>query len=203
MTVHSQQIVTDTTRRYKHLHALAIEETGRFPFWGKFSENPTTGCWEWQGVRSRDGYGRSSHGRTTVGYTHRIAYSKLVGPVPDGLELDHLCRNPPCGNPAHLEPVTHHVNLLRGMQAQQTHCVNGHPFDSENLVMRFRRSGAPYRQCKTCVRIRAKQQTAKQMADSPDIQQWAGTSGKPDLSSTGVAARIPDPAHCAPAKGSF
>ena len=76
----------------------------------------TSGCWEWNLCKTRRGYG---HLRLPVsegggyGGAHRAVYERLVGPVPDGLELDHLCRNPSCVNPSHLEPVTHRVNLQR------------------------------------------------------------------------------------------
>lgn len=68
---------------------------------------------------------------------HRVAYNLLFGPDPDGLEPDHLCRNPGCVNPSHLEWVDHKENVLRGespfaLRARQTHCVNGHEFTPEN-----------------------------------------------------------------------
>lgn len=66
-------------------------------------------CWEWMGARNGTGYGNiESRG------AHRVIYEALVGPIPKGLDLDHLCRNPPCVNPDHLEPVTRSTNLLRG-----------------------------------------------------------------------------------------
>lgn len=113
------------------------------------------GCWEWTGSINNKGYGRTSVKRRPV-YAHRVAYELCVGPIPDGHELDHLCRNPRCVNPEHLEPVTHRVNLLRGQspmahQARQTHCLRGHPFDAENTYHRPDREG---RQCRTCNRLR-------------------------------------------------
>ena len=75
-----------------------------------------SGCWEWTGARDQRGYGRAGYGprRAGTGLVHRMVYQQVNGPVDDGLELDHLCRNPPCANPAHLEPVTHRENILRG-----------------------------------------------------------------------------------------
>lgn len=76
------------------------------------------GCWLWHGHRDDQGYGRWSHARSVHGlsiYVHRAAYTLIVGSVPDGLELDHLCRVPHCANPEHLEPVTHRENMHRGV----------------------------------------------------------------------------------------
>ena len=70
-------------------------------------------CWEWDGSRTNLGYGRIDiDGRTFL--AHRLVYERRVGPIPAGLQLDHLCRNPGCVNPAHLEPVTSRENRLRG-----------------------------------------------------------------------------------------
>ncbi|WP_096302916.1 HNH endonuclease signature motif containing protein [Jatrophihabitans sp. GAS493] len=107
-------------------------------------------CWEWRGYRQPLGYGRFRvEGRKTL--AHRYAYELLVGPIPDGLSLDHLCRNPPCVNPAHLEPVTHRENVLRGEgpaahHATKTHCPSGHAYSSENTVVDNRNR----RVCRTC-----------------------------------------------------
>jgi hypothetical protein len=79
-------------------------------FWSKVDARGV--CWEWTGWRDKDGYGGCGDGRA-----HRVAWTKLVGPVPEGLVLDHLCRNPPCVNPDHLEPVTPKVNTARGRTA--------------------------------------------------------------------------------------
>lgn len=115
------------------------------------------GCWEWQGSRNADGYGRIWTGSKADGsgrnaHVHREAYEALVGPIPDGLVLDHLCRNPPCCNPAHLEPVTSRENTIaRGVggaadQARQTHCKRGHEFTPENT----QRDRHGKRYCRTC-----------------------------------------------------
>lgn len=75
------------------------------------------GCWVWNGAKSPLGYGRVSRdGRWQE--AHRVVYEDLRGPIPKGLSLDHLCRNPSCVNPDHLEPVTHRENLRRGKQAK-------------------------------------------------------------------------------------
>lgn len=108
-------------------------------------------CWLWTGSRNGEsGYGRvciSNPKRT--GYLHRVVYEILVGQIPDGLELDHLCRQPPCCNPSHLEPVLPITNVRRGIRASQTHCKNKHPLSGDNLYLAPHSKG--YRRvCRTC-----------------------------------------------------
>lgn len=83
-------------------------------------EERESGCWEWTGALS-SGYGRIHHSPGRLVYTHRLAYELLVGPIPEGMDLDHLCRNTKCCNVAHLEPVTRQVNLLRGETLTAAH----------------------------------------------------------------------------------
>lgn len=116
------------------------------------------GCWEWLGSHFKTtGYGLfhrpdpAGVWRSTV--AHRVVYEVFVGPIPEGLEIDHLCRNRRCVNPNHLEPVTHRENGLRGesifaKEARQTHCIHGHPFSGDNL--RYKPDGR--RRCMTCER---------------------------------------------------
>lgn len=117
-------------------------------FWTKVDK--TGDCWLWTGALSKDGYGQYRvKGRTRS--AHTLAYRATVGPVPDGLMLDHLCRVPRCVNPVHLEPVTNRINVLRGVSviavnARKTVCVNGHPFDTENTY----HYPDGRRGCKTC-----------------------------------------------------
>lgn len=117
------------------------------------------GCWEFTGALV-NGYGSVQLGRGLgTDKAHRIVYRDLVGPIPDGLTLDHLCLNPRCVNPAHLEPVTRAENARRqgragrsnGGKAQKlkTHCPQGHPYAGENLSVR---SGS--RCCRACDRAR-------------------------------------------------
>jgi hypothetical protein len=109
---------------------------------------PETGCIEWQRPLSQ-GYGRLSvdgHMR----FAHRVAFV-LFAPIPDGLVLDHLCRNPPYINPDHLEPVTVAENNLRGVgcmadYARRTHCPQGHEYTPENTMIT--KVGA--RRCRVC-----------------------------------------------------
>jgi hypothetical protein len=93
------------------------------------------GCWEWIACRDRAGYGRLLVGKS-AGLAHRYIYELMIGPVPEGLELDHLCRNTSCVNPAHLEPVSHQENCRRGRQTERkTHCPRGHPYSGDNLYI--------------------------------------------------------------------
>ena len=108
-------------------------------------------CWEWTGYVNPDGYGRVGiRGRYLL--AHRVIWEALVGPIPDGLEIDHLCRNLPCVNPDHLEVVTHAENLRRGISGllnrNKTHCSVGHPYFGENLY----KSPDGARRCRTCRR---------------------------------------------------
>lgn len=113
-------------------------------------------CWVWRGAKSTKGYAtfRDDSGKKVS--VHRFAYQQFVGPIPDGLVLDHLCRNPGCCNPAHLEAVTNQVNVLRGARGQVkltvTHCKRGHEFSTENT--RIDAHGS--RNCKTCARDRGR-----------------------------------------------
>ena len=110
-----------------------------------------SGCWNWTGTRYYGyGYLRPGNGRPPV-RAHRWSYQRWVGPIPAGLELDHLCRNKACVNPAHLEPVTHRENLRRSPIASgaRTACPQGHPYDAVNTLRKRGRSG-PARVCRTC-----------------------------------------------------
>lgn len=101
------------------------------------------GCWEWTAGKDNRGYGRFQADGFRL--AHRWAWFILNGPIPDGLELDHLCRNQGCVNPFHLEPVTHAVNVARAF-ADQTHCLRGHPYDAENTY----RTPGGRRRCRQC-----------------------------------------------------
>jgi hypothetical protein len=109
-------------------------------------------CWLWTAYKTPEGYGQFWHERRNEG-AHRYAYESLVGGIPDGYELDHLCRVPNCVNPDHLEPVTHRENLLRGPTTisnrlrRRTHCRYGHEYTPENTDIR-----PGYRRCRACTK---------------------------------------------------
>ena len=126
-------------------------------------------CWLWTGALNEHGYGvfnkpaDTPRGMATC-KAHRFAYELLVGPIPEGLDLDHVyvrgCRYRNCVNPAHLEPVTNHENSLRGLRSQKTHCPQGHKYTVENTRIGVSAYGHPDRQCRTCER---RQQLARRL----------------------------------------
>ena len=110
-------------------------------FWSKV--DATGDCWEWIGARRKaDGYGAfhvAGEGQTDV--AHRVVWKLLVGPIPYGLTIDHLCRNRACVNPDHLQVVAHRVNILRGygpsgIAFRSEACPNGHPYRAETTGLR-------------------------------------------------------------------
>lgn len=123
-------------------------------FWARVEREVPDGCWQWTGAKNRDGYGNVRRaGR--VASAHVVAFQLLVGPVPEGLEIDHLCRNRACVNPAHLEPVPHRTNVLRGdappaANARKTHCIRGHNLTDPANVYNMPSGG---RRCRVCYRM--------------------------------------------------
>lgn len=118
------------------------------------------GCWEWTGWRNSAGYGYLRfEGRDQP--AHRVMWIATVGPIPDGLELDHLCTNPACVNPDHLEPVTHSENQRR-IAERQTSCRKaGHDWTDPRNV-RTRPNGRRY--CAECDRINLRERYARRKA---------------------------------------
>lgn len=111
------------------------------------------GCWVWQGPRDRKGYGHTFFGSRVDGTrraarVHRVAYEEWVGPIPRGLAIDHLCENPSCCNPNHLEAVTGAENKKRAGD-RMTACRRGHPRTPENVYV----TKTGKRQCRACRRI--------------------------------------------------
>lgn len=112
-----------------------------------------SGCWLWDGLVDPKGYGRAYvNGKTHA--VHRFVYEHYRGPIPPGLQIDHLCRVRCCVNPDHLEPVTSEVNTKRGigptaLNTVKTHCPHGHPYTPENVYSPPQNGG---RQCRICKR---------------------------------------------------
>lgn len=118
-----------------------------------------TGCWVWTGIKDKLGYGNFGfHGRKHT--AHRASYLLLIGDIPEGLDVDHLCRNPSCVNPSHLEPVTRSENIRRGFSHERakTHCPQGHPYSGENLAV----LSTGHRRCRTCMAAHRKAWKKKQ-----------------------------------------
>lgn len=136
-------------------------------FWEKVDRNgpvpvarPELGpCWLWTARLTNGGYGRFTLNTDTQVLAHRMAWELVNGPIADGLEVDHLCFVTKCVNPSHLEPVTPAVNRERStappvINAQKTHCINGHAFTPENTRYRTDRPGS--RECLACERSRCR-----------------------------------------------
>lgn len=146
----------------------------------KYVEFPQSseGCWQWMGTKDQDGYGlfwlNGSRKRA-----HRVSYEWMKGLIPEELELDHLCKNPSCVNPNHLESVSHQENCKRGEGGKKTgeknkqkmNCPKGHPYNKENTYVRFSSKRNSCRICRTCSKERMRQKRG-----------WRG--GKPNRDKT-------------------
>lgn len=121
------------------------------------------GCWEFRASPDRKGYRRFRGDCGRMVSVHRFTYELLIGPIPEGLTLDHLCRNTGCCNPKHLEPVTASENTKRGTAgewiAAKTHCPFGHEYTEENI---YNYKGK--RHCRECRRRRIRERDAKRRA---------------------------------------
>jgi len=122
-------------------------------FLDSFTVVPETGCWEWTGHKTPNGYGGFTPTGATATGAHRWSFEWFVGPIGSGFQIDHLCRNRACVNPDHVEPVTCAENIRRGetgkWQTLRTHCPKGHPYNETNTI---RRDGK--RSCRECARLR-------------------------------------------------
>lgn len=128
-----------------------------FTFPSRFASkvNFTDSCWLWTANSTAEGYGQYREGNRIV-YAHRVAYELAVGPIPEGLHLDHLCRITSCVNPGHLEPVTPAENVRRAAKAK-THCRNGHLYNATNVLV----EPSGKRRCRIC---RTRQQLSRHEA---------------------------------------
>lgn len=147
----------------------------------KVDERGPDECWPWLAQISPDGYGKFN--RSPVGQlAHRFGWYLVNGPIPDGYVIDHTCHDPAtctggkgcphraCQNPAHMVPVSNARNASaersRRPNSDKTHCLHGHPYDEANTLWSTNRAtGAKYRQCRACARIRAAKRAAAARAD--------------------------------------
>jgi hypothetical protein len=113
----------------------------------KFIFKDLSGCWIWLGSCDRNGYGVFTYYGKHM--AHRFIYEWYVGPIPDGLDLDHLCKNKSCVNPEHVEPVTRQVNIQRKYERRGT-CPAGHKYSEQNTHI----GSNGYRKCRVCDRER-------------------------------------------------
>lgn len=127
-------------------------------FESKVFPEALTGCWLWVAYANKRGYGMFALGTREQGWSlaHRFSYEMHRGPIPEGLVLDHLCRNPACVNPDHLEAVTQRTNMARSGNFRKTHCPRGHMF------------GADKRRCRTCTNERQNLRR-RRSKDQPDV----------------------------------
>lgn len=137
---HKRQGRTKLNIKLRHIKSFILHTDG------------SGNCWIWQSTVEKSGYGRIKVNTKNV-LAHRFAYELFIGDIPDGLVLDHLCRNRKCVNPAHLEPITQKQNCIRGNtglhNAIRTECVKGHIFSGVNINGK--------RICHTCNNISSKE----------------------------------------------
>lgn len=126
-------------------------------FWSKVKK--TASCWNWKAAKNSFGYGGFSLNGKWKG-SYRVSYEDKNGKIPEGLVIDHLCKNKSCVNPEHLEVVTQKQNIMRGtwfasLNAVKTHCPKGHEFTPENTIS-YKRKTWIQRQCRICHNIDCK-----------------------------------------------
>lgn len=145
-------------------------------FWAAVNKDHPNGCWVRAGWRNPHGYTQGSlDGKKKL--AHRIAYELTYGPVPEGHEIDHLCRNRACCNPDHLEAVTRRENQSRSdstftaINREKTHCPHGHPYNELNTLV----TASGYRRCRWCNVLRKR----RRFGFAPDKSDDIATQGKP------------------------
>ena len=125
-------------------------------YWALIDVRPS-GCWEWMGTKIEKGKSRG-YGYFYIGGRNvrvvRWAYEYMIGPIPEGLELDHTCRNRPCVNPWHMEPITHADNCRRG-SAKKAFCIKGHALKHPNLYVKVSHGCRGF-ECRECALARSK-----------------------------------------------
>lgn len=150
-------------------NAIGVDQLRKLSerFWSKVNRAEPDACWLWESATNQNGYGTFSMGgrEGRPEFAHRVAWMLCMGPIPEGLVLDHLCRVPGCVNPSHLEPVTHRENCARGVAAEVnaarqlsiTHCPQGHPYDDANTY----RHPQGCRKCRACAAEQARAKRAQ------------------------------------------
>lgn len=135
--------------------AVKDKKTNPEIFWSHVQKTET--CWLWTGYRQKSGgrFGTGGYGFYSGRQAHRRAYELLVGPIPEGLQLDHLCKVPRCVNPDHLEPVTQQENMRRHY-GERTHCKHGHALDAANA---YEWKGKQF--CRACNRAASRKRLAR------------------------------------------
>ena len=141
-------------------------------FMAKIEVDPTTDCWNWTGNLGWQGYGQFWSEKQKTVRAHRWSFNRWNDAVPDGMQLDHLCRNRKCANPFHLESVTPRENVLRGdtpasRNAAKAECNEGHPLAGPNLRINSRGD----RVCRECSRAASRRvtQKRKQMMEAGSV----------------------------------
>jgi len=173
-------------------------------FWAKVQPEPNTGCWLWSAATMSTGYGAFGVTSKNIQLSHRVTYLTLVGPIPEGREIDHLCRQRACCNPAHLEAVTAQTNITRQPRVinarAASHCKSGHEFTPENTQWFSGGRNKPIRRrCRTCRLAMKRRDRERQKAEKlgrrivakrADFEAWldrqeqaTGRGGEQDVAS--------------------
>jgi hypothetical protein len=137
-----------------------------------FMIDKTNTCWNWKGSLDKGGYGRIADDEGWNDMAHRWSYKNFVGDIPDGLVLDHICKNTKCVNPKHLRPVTHKQNIIdygvsnaSFLNSQKTHCIHNHELSLDNIYIYKGKRGAT-RVCKICHSKRVKEYIKRKMENN-------------------------------------
>lgn len=141
---------------------LRVKGRKPIPLEESYVVDPATGCWEWTRCRSSRSPGGPAYAALSSGNAHRWVYQQVVGPIPKGMHLDHVCRNTGCVNPEHMEIVTPAENNRRKNEAlgrgqYATHCPHGHEYTPENTMPAHGKN----RQCRECNRAASRRWKAK------------------------------------------
>lgn len=150
---------------YKPIPELSEERLANF---AKHCETLPNGCIVWTASRHKSGYGKVGYkddGIKSTFLAHRVAYTIRYGAIPDGMTLDHICKNPSCVNPEHLKPMKLSENVKAGGNTLKTHCPRGHEYTPKNTRIEKQSSGKGFgRICRACAADSARLSRAKRKA---------------------------------------